>query len=148
MNIYPEWWDTSITVYNRHIDQQTDVVSWYRHNINGAFWKYIKDKITMGETVLETNKIVCRIRKNENYLDKYEWEQLPNDIKPSYFTLAQGDIIVKGTVDEDINEYISGHRSTDIIAKYKALQGCMEVDLATNNTGRGRGQEHYLAEGI
>ena len=147
MNIYPEWWDTSITVYNKHVDQ-TDIVTWYRHNIDGAFWKYVKDKITMGETVLETNKIICRIRKDESYLDKYQWEQLPNDSKPGYFTLAQGDIIVKGHVEEDIDEYITGHRSTDIIAKYKALQGCMEIDLAANNTGVGRGQEHYLAEGI
>lgn len=148
MNIYPEWWDTSVTVYNRQEDPQTNIISWYKHIIDGAFWKYIRDKVTIGETVLETNKIICRIRKDANYLDKEEWLKLPNDVKPNYFTLSQGDIIVKGGVEDEINEYQSGHRSTDIIAKYKSLQGCMEISLAANNTGGGRGQEHYLAEGI
>lgn len=148
MNIYPEWWDTSVTVYNRQEDPQTNIISWYKHIIDGAFWKYVKDKVTIGETVLETNKIICRIRKDANYMDKEEWLKLPNDIKPNYFTLSQGDIIVKGSVEDEINEYQTGHRSTDIIAKYKKLQGCMEISLASNNTGAGRGQEHYLAEGI
>lgn len=148
MNIYPEWWNTPVTIYNRAEDTQTNVVTWYKHQVDGAFWKYIKDKVTIGESVLETNKIICRIRKDANYLDKVDWIALPNDKKSSYFTLGQKDIIVKGLVDDEIDEYTKGHRSTDIIKKYKALQGCMEVDTVANNTGGGRGQEHYLAEGI
>jgi len=148
MNIYPEWWNAQITVFNRQEDAQTGVVTWYKHHIDGAFWRYVRDKLTVGETVLETNKIICRIRKDKSYLDKAEWLQLPNDLKSGYFTLSQGDIIINGSVDDEINEYQKGHRSTDIIAKYKALQGCMEIELASNNTGGGRGQEHYLAEGI
>lgn len=148
MNIYPQWWDTSVTIYNRYEDKQTNVVTWYKHTVDGAFWQYIKDKIIVGDTTLETNKIKCRIRKNDLYMDREQWEQLPNDIKAGYFTLGQGDIIIKGNVDDEIDEYQEGHRSTDVIAKYKRLNGCMEIDLAQNNTGGGRGQEHYLAEGI
>ena len=148
MNIYPEWWNTSITIYNRVEDAQTNVISWYKHAVDGAFWKYVKDKMTVGETVLETNKIICRIRKDEAYMDKSEWLALPNDKKAGFFTLGQKDIIVKGAVEDEIDEYVKGHRSTDIIAKYKALQGCMEIDTVSDNTGGGRGQEHYLAEGI
>lgn len=148
MNIYPEWWNTSITIYNRVEDAQTNVISWYKHTVDGAFWKYVKDKMTVGETVLETNKIICRIRKDEAYMDKSEWLALPNDKKAGFFTLGQKDIIVKGAVEDEIDEYVKGHRSTDIIAKYKALQGCMEIDTVSDNTGGGRGQEHYLAEGI
>lgn len=148
MNIYPEWWNTSITIYNRVEDAQTNVISWYKHTVGGAFWKYVKDKMTVGETVLETNKIICRIRKDEAYMDKSEWLALPNDKKAGFFTLGQKDIIVKGAVEDEIDEYVKGHRSTDIIAKYKALQGCMEIDTVSDNTGGGRGQEHYLSEGI
>lgn len=148
MNIYPQWWDTSVTIYNRQDDPQTDVVRWYRHNVDGAFWKHIKDKVAVGDSVLETDKIICRIRKDPAYMDKAEWVNLPNDVKPNYFTLGQGDILIKGSIEEEINEYQSGHRSNDILEKYKALQGCFEVSMAADNTGGGRGQEHYIAEGI
>ena len=148
MNIYPEWWNTSVTVYNRAEDSQTNVITWYRHTLDGTFWQYVKEKVSIGQSVLETNKIICRIRKDDNYLERAEWLALPNDKKAGYFTLGQKDIIVKGIVDDEVDEYVKGHRSTDLITKYKALQGCMEVDSVSNNTGGGRGQEHYLAEGI
>ena len=148
MNDYPIWWDTTVTIYNRFEDPQTQVVSWFRKTVDNCFWKYIGDKVTVGETVLETNNIICRIPKNDLYLDKYKWLNLPNDKMGEYFTLGQGDIIVKGEVDDAVNEYQSGARSTDLIAKYKALQGCMEVQEVANNTGVGRGLEHYHVRGV
>jgi len=147
-NIYPEWWSTTITVFNKFTDPQTRVVRWYKTVVEGAFWKYVGEKINIGKTVLETNNIICRIRKDERFLEKYEWVKLPNDTMENYFTLAKGDIIVKGEVDDDIDEYVSGKRSTDLIAKYKELQGCMSIEETANNTGRGRCNEHYLTKGI
>lgn len=148
MNNYPTWWNTTITVYNKFVDPQTKVVRWYKTVITGAFWKYIHEKVMIGQTVLETNSIVCRIRKDDRFLEKYEWLQKPNDEMENFFTLSKGDIIIKGEVDDEINEYQSGKRSTDLIAKYKELQGCMSIDECANNTGGGRGQEHYVAKGI
>lgn len=148
MNNYPTWWNTTITVYNKFVDPQTKVVRWYKTVITGAFWKYIHEKVMIGQTVLETNSIVCRIRKDDRFLEKYEWLQKPNDEMGNFFTLGKGDIIIKGEVDDEINEYQSGKRSTDLIAKYKELQGCMSIDECANNTGGGRGQEHYVAKGI
>jgi len=148
MNNYPTWWNTTITVYNKFVDPQTKVVRWYKTVITGAFWKYIHEKVMIGQTVLETNSIVCRIRKDDRFLEKYEWLQKPNDEMENFFTLGKGDIIIKGEVDDEINEYQSGKRSTDLIAKYKELQGCMSIDECANNTGGGRGQEHYVAKGI
>lgn len=147
-NIYPEWWSQSITVYNRFEDPQTHVVNWYRSNIDGAFWKYAGNKINIGETVLETNNIICRIRKDDRFLEDYQWQALPNDKMSQYFTLQQGDIIIKGEVDDDIDEYTAGHRSSDFLQKYKAMQGCMTVENVAINVGPGLGQEHYYARGI
>jgi len=148
MNDYPIWWSTTVTIYNRFEDPQTQVVSWFRKTVDNCFWKYVGNKVTVGETVLETNDIICRIPKNDLYLDKYEWINLPNDQMGDYFTLGQGDIIVKDEVDDIINEYQSGVRSTDLISKYKALQGCMEIQEVANNTGVGLGMEHYHVRGI
>lgn len=147
-DLYPVWWDTTITVFNKYVDPQTKVVRWYRTVVTGAFWKYVGDKITIGQTVLETNNIICRIRKDSRFLENYEWLQTPNDEMSNYFTLGNGDIIVKGIVEDDINEYQNGSRSTDLIAKYKKLQGCMSIEEVAINTGIGRCNEHYLAKGI
>lgn len=148
MNDYPVWWDTTITVFNRFEDNQTNVISWYKTVIDGCFWKHIRDKISVGETVLETDKILCRIRKDERYKNRYDWERIPNDEMQNYFTLTQGDIIVKGSVDDEIDEYTEGQRSNDIVEKYKKYQGCFEIESCSDNTGVGRCNEHYIAEGL
>ena len=148
MSNYPIWWDTTVTVYNKYTDAQTQIITWYRHVLSGCFWKYVGDKININNTILETNNIICRIPKNSAYLPKYEWVQIPNDQMQNYFTLAPGDIIVKGDVSDIINEYLSGHRSNDFKAKYKDLQGCMEIQDVGVNVGIGRNNEHYYVRGI
>ena len=148
MNNYPSWWNTTITIYNRYEDKQTNLVTWFRHKVDGAFWKYTGDKVVINNTVLETKNIICRIRKDDAFLEKHEWIAIPNDQMSNYFTLSQGDIIVKGEVADEINEYVSGKRSTDLKKKYKDLQGCLEIQEWSNNTGGGRGNEHYFVKGI
>ena len=148
MSKYPVWWDTTVTIYNKFIDPLTQVVTWYKSIVDNTFWKYIHDKVTIGDTVLESNRIICRIRENDEYKDKYLWNKLDAKDKASFFTLGQGDIIIKGGVEDTVDEYLSGHRSTDLIKKYKELQGCLEIQVVHDNTGIGRGLPHYLAQGV
>ena len=148
MNNYPNWWNTTVTIYNKYEDPQTQVVTWYRHVVDGAFWQYSGNKVSIGNTVLETKDIICRIRKDDSFLDIGEWFNLPNDQMSSYFTLHQGDIIVKGAVSDEIDEYTTGTRSSDLKKKYKNLQGCLEIQIWADNTGGGRGNEHYYVKGI
>lgn len=148
INKYPKWWDTTITIYNKFTDPQTRVISWYRTVLSDCFWKYTGDKITIGETVLETNDTICRIPKNDKYLDKYQWEALTNDNMSNYFTIGVGDIVIKGEVSDIIDEYTSGHRSSDVVSKYKKLQGCIIVESFSDNTGTYRGSEHYFIKGV
>lgn len=145
---YPIWWDTPITVYNRYEDPQTNVVIWFRHFIPISFWKDTGNKVTVGDTVLETNDIICRIPEDSKFVEQYKWFELPNDQMGKYFTLGQGDIIVKGEVDDVIDEYVKGHRSTDFKAKYKKLQGLMEIEMVGIKTGPGRVCPHYYVRGI
>ena len=148
MSNYPQWWNQQITIYNKYEDPQTHVVSWFKFTVDNCFWKYTGDKISIGETVLETNNIICRIPENDKFLEKYQWVQKPNDQMGNYFTLGPGDIIIKGNVSDIVDEYTSGQRSTDLIAKYKALQGCMEIEEVAINVGGGRNQPHYYVKGI
>lgn len=147
-NIYPPWWDTTITIYNRYEDPQTHIVRWYRTVVTGAFWKYTGDKTVINKVVLETNNTICRIRKDDRFLPKYMWVSLPNDQMQNYFTLSQNDILVYGEVDDTIDEYTSGKRSTDLEKKYKYLQGCIRVESDAINVGVGRCSEHYYVKGV
>lgn len=148
MSNYPVWWEDTITIYNKYTDPQTQVVTWYRTVIeNQCFWKYDRNKVMIGEVVLETNRTICRIPQNDKFLERYQWEQLFNDVMEDYFTLSQGDIIVKGAVDDEIDEYTKGHRSSDLLTKYKALQGCIEISSVSINTKKGTNNKHYLVIG-
>ena len=148
MSNYPVWWDTSITLYNKYEDAETHIITWVRTNLDNCFWKATSDKLTVGETVIESSVTICRVPKNPNFLPKFEWVKIPNDEMPNYFTFGVEDIIVKGTVEDDINEYVKGQRSTDLIAKYKELQGCIQIQELSVNVGPGRCCEHYYIKGI
>lgn len=148
MNKYPEWWDTTLTIFNKYEDPQTQVITWYKNTVAGCFWKYVGEKVNINNVVIETNDIICRIPKNSRFLERHEWTALPNDAMANYFTLSPEDIIVKGTVSDTINEYSTGQRSTDLLKKYKKLQGCMTIEEVGINIGGGRVDEHYYVRGI
>lgn len=145
---YPKWWDTTVTVYNKFVVGGTKEIKWYRHVLHNCFWKYAGNKISIGDTILETNNIICRIPKSDSYLPKYEWENLAEDEMSDYFTLGVNDIIVKGEVSTEIDEYSAGQRSSDFLNRFKSLQGCMIIQAVTDNSGIARNNKHYYVSGI
>lgn len=146
------WWDKTVTIYNKDIDPTTQQVSWYRTVIKNCFWKYVNTLYNMGRygmsTVgvqLEVKNVVCRIPKDKRFVDKRTWNSLTN--KSDHFTLANGDIIVLGEVDDEIDEYTEGKRSNDLLTKYKAYDECIEIESYVNNVQTGVGLEHYRVVG-
>lgn len=146
MNRYPEWWNTTITLYNKYEDPVTRKVSWYRTVLHNCFWKYTGNKIVVGETVIETNTTLCRIPANTEFLERHIWNNTQD--KSLHFTLCTGDILVKGEVTDEIDEYASGYRSSDILTKYKKYGECMCIEQCADLTGDGRGPEHYYVRGV
>ncbi len=147
MSDYPIWWDTTITLYNKALDEQTQLVSWHRTVIDNCFWKLEGTTVRVGTVTLEGRSVLCRIPKDSRFLMKRDWLSIPNDEMHKYFTLGQGDIIVKGEINDEIDEYTSGHRSNDLLNKYKGYQECMQITDYTLNFGIGRNNEHYLVRG-
>lgn len=145
---YPVWWDQSITVYNKSTDPATHIVTWHKHIINNCFWHNKGSKVNIGDVVLETDNIVCRIPKQDNFSEQYVWTHLTEEEKLNYLTLGVGDIVIRGSVDDEINEYTSGKRSTDLIAKYKKMQGCFEIQKFSINTAKGMLNPHYYISGV
>lgn len=146
MSNYPEWWNTTITVFNKYEDPTTRRITWHRTVIPNCFWKYTGNKLVVGETTIDTGTTLCRIPMHPKFLENYQWNNTED--KSNNFTLSQGDILVKGEVTDEIDEYASGFRSSDILTKYKKLQGCMVINRFGVNTGLGRGLEHYYVNGV
>ena len=146
MSNYPEWWNTTVTVFNKFEDPDTRQITWFRTVLHNCFWKYTGNKVVVGETTIETDTALCRVPANTAFLEKYLWND--EEDKSEYFTFSAGDILVKGEVDDDIDEYASGYRSSDILTKYKKYGECMVIDRCSVNTGLGRGLEHYLVKGV
>ena len=144
---FPAWWDTTVTIYNKYVDPQTQVITWFKNVVTDCFWRLQGSTVKVGDVTLDSKAIICRIPKCDNYMDKQDWVELPNDEMSEYFTLGQGDIIVKGICDEIIDENTRGHRSTDLLNKYKQYQAVMEITEYVNNTGVARNNEHYFVRG-
>ena len=148
------WWDKTITIYNKLVDTTTQRVSWYKNTCENCFWKAVNQTYTLGGTgkstagvILETKHIICRIPETESYVDKRVWKTLEENERADYFTLGKGDIIVLGEVEDTIDEYTAGQRSTDLITKYKEYDECLEIDEYTINVYTGVALKHYKIVG-
>lgn len=137
-------WDKTITLYNRSEDEQTGVIKWYRHNLNECFFKRTNNKISVGAVQLQTDNTIIRIPAQSDFLPPYEWAELPNDKKGNYMTAQSGDLIFLGNVTDEIDEYTKGQRSSDLIAKYKALGSVFVTSVNINDFMPGA---HYLIKG-
>lgn len=146
MNHYADWWDDTITLYNKFIDKDSKIY-YFRHTINDCFYKQTVEKLTVGNTTISSNVSVCRIRVDDAFVEKRAWNELPATEKRNMFTLSAGDIIVAGEVDFEVDEYEKGKRSSDLIKEFKEWPGCFTVEHVNINVGGGRGNEHYHARG-
>ena len=141
-NLYPSWWSTTITLYNKIVDTVTQEVSWKRTVLTNCFITFNKTVATMvkGSSTTYQNVVVCRIPKNSKYVDAYVWTTLEN--RSSKFTLQVGDIIIKGKITDEIDEYTKGSRATELIDKYKA-KGVLRVGVIQDNSDNDRNLPHY-----
>ena len=106
----PEYWDKTITVFNRYEDDITGLITWYKHTLTNNFWKETNNEIIIGNVKVQSNGHIIRIPKNSLYVSPKDWQSLPNDKKAEKFTLQTGDILYKGETDFIIDEMTAGQR--------------------------------------
>lgn len=147
MNHYASWWDDTVTLYNKFIDPTTKKTLWFRHVIPGCFYNHKIEKITVGNTTIDSNVSICRIRVSDDFVDRKAWLDLTSDEKKTHFTLGAGDIVVADEVTFEIDEYTSGQRSSDLIKENHEWPGCFTIESVNINVGGGRGNEHYHVRG-
>ena len=86
--VYPVWWESTITLFNRYEDPLTNLITWYRTVITDCFVKRANNRIIIGNTSIETGNKLVRIRENPNYVTYSKWIELPNDVQATKFTLS------------------------------------------------------------
>ena len=147
MNIYGDWWSTTITLYNR-VSDENGKVTWYKTVIPECFYSHTVDTIAINNTILTSDVSICRIKVNDAFVSKHTFLSMSEQDRVSHFTLSANDIIVADEIDFNINEYVKGSRSSDLLKLFKEDPGCFTIKQASNNTGPGRGCEHYFARGV
>ncbi len=142
MSNYPAWWSTTITIYNKYTNTETQEVGWKRTVLTNCFITVARELVSIDNGVSQTyrNVTVCRIPKNSSYVDAYSWST--EVAQTSKFTLQTGDIIVKGNITDEIDEYTKGSRATDLVEKYKA-KGVFRIGTIRDNSDSVRNLPHY-----
>lgn len=146
MNVYPRWWDRTVTIYNRYEDPSTRIVKWYRHTMSGCFWRNVTMQMTLDNSTVGSNSQICRIPKTDKYADVIDWQNADDTFRTKYFTLQSGDFIVDGNVTDTVDEYTAGQRSSEVIGRYSKYNKCGIINKFSINTGN-VDMEHYLVYG-
>lgn len=126
------YWNKTITLYNKYEDEQGDT-KYIRHKLERCFCKMTDTTKNNGDVQAKTSGFIIRIPEQGNYLPPYKWLALSADEKENFITLQSGDLIFLDDIDDEINENISGQRSSDLITKYKAL-GSLFINSVNINT--------------
>lgn len=138
------FWNRDLTLYNRHEDENTGIIRWYKHNLKKCFYKVTNNTVNVGGVQLQTNDNIIRIPEQSNFLHPHKWIELPNDKKSSFITLQSGDLIFLGDIQENIDEYTTGQRASDLITKYKTVGSMFVKSVNVNDFMPGK---HYLIRG-
>lgn len=148
------WWDKTVTIYNKWIDPVTQHITWYKTKCENCFWKCTNTLFNMGRygvstlgVRIEDNDIICRIPEDTRFVERRVWQEMSDEERGNHFTLSNGDIIVLGEVEDVIDEYTSGQRSTDLLTRYKDYDECLEISSYINNVHTGVSLKHYRVVG-
>lgn len=119
------YWADSITIYNRTEDAGGRV-RWTRRHHNGCFWQQRAMRERIDGAQFSPARIICRL--------------------PAPFPNVHiGDIIVRGIVKDDIDEYAAGRRSADLLKKY-AGESMIAAEVHRNMRGL-PGTDHLYVGG-
>ena len=125
MQTYPNYWNDAVTLYTRSMDAD-GLVTWEHTVYRGCFWQHRSALSTGDGRHLGVEKLICRFRAPAP------------EVKP-------GDIVIKGEVYDEIDEYTEGSRSADLLNTYTG--NGFAVTATHDNTSRAAMIPHLYTEG-
>ena len=136
----------TITIYNKYTYENSSgklITSWSRMVIPNCFRTTSQSIFGGGSVYLSEDKTAVQVPMFDNYLEPFDWANLPNDDARNYFTVNDGDLIVLREVDDDINDFSVIEA---IEKKYGSL--AFKIGSVNYNYGTGYPLPHILAVSI
>lgn len=100
--------NTSATIYNRAVNYENDETVFHRTVIPAVHWEGGFGAADKGKSHAENHSVFVSIDfsvssgMEKEHLPAHQFANLPSSEQVKYWTLADGDILLKGTVDDDI----------------------------------------------
>ena len=110
--------NADITIYNRHFDKATRLDKYQRTILYGVFWDERKAVNRLQSGLEDADEVTIiipfTVAADKKYVPPKEFEKLLD--KSNYFTLQEGDRVVKGAVDFEITG-----KASDLDKEYEAF---------------------------
>ena len=101
--------NADITIYNRYFDKATRLDKYQRTILYGVFWDERKAVNRLQSGLEDADKVTIiipfAVTTDKKYAPPKEFEKLED--KTGYFTLQEGDRVVKGAIDFEITGKLS-----------------------------------------
>lgn len=122
--------NTNITVYNKYSDPTTRSAKYSRSVVKDVHWMgtVASSASKSGRLASNVAKIMIPVAAGANYVAPKAWAALVS--KAGKFTLKDGDVIVKGVVDDVVSDSFT---LAELVAKYDDVVTITSVDFY--NTG-------------
>ena len=110
--------NSNITIYNKYFDKATRTDKYQRTVLYGVFWDDRKAMNRVQSGLQDADEVFIAIPFTVNidkqYFNPKEFEKLED--KTGYFTLQEGDRVVKGEIDFEVTSKLS-----DLDKQYEAF---------------------------
>lgn len=99
------FWDKTVTVYTKHMDEQTKEVRWYRYVVRNCFCGRVSAARFASPELYRESENIVRIPAVTWLMPYAAWCALSEDEKARYFTVApEKSLVFIGEVDGEITD--------------------------------------------
>lgn len=124
--------NTAATVYNKAVDQENDETKYHRTVLPAVHWEDGFCAVDKGKNHAENRSVFVSIDfsscygMEKQYLPAHQYARLPSSERGKYWTLAVGDMLLKGSVADDIpdkgiRQFLANHTEVATITAVDTL---------------------------
>lgn len=113
--------NAEITILNKRLDPDTRREKLFSTHINGCSWMAVRGTSKTGEAVSPADSVSVRIpytadTDGKPYINPFDYAGMDNDAARKAWTIADGDIVIFGSVSVDEDARLS--EVMDTVGKY------------------------------
>lgn len=99
------FWDKTITIFTKYIDEVTKAVRWYRYVVRGCFFGRVSAARFASPALYRESENVVRIPSAADFVCYPVWCTLPDEEKAYHMTIApEKSLVFLGEVEGEITD--------------------------------------------